>query len=121
MSCLSTSVVQRADEYRDTFLTAQPFKHVVIEDFFEAALAERLLAEFPSFDPALATNEAGATGGKSVHTNIRGISPAYQQLYEAIAARPFLDLVSRLSGIPDLILDPKMFGGGTHENLHGQE
>ena len=29
--------------------------------------------------------------------------------------------MSRLSGIPDLLLDPKMFGGGTHENRHGQE
>ena len=29
--------------------------------------------------------------------------------------------MSRISGIADLILDPRMYGGGTHENLHGQE
>jgi hypothetical protein len=118
---VSASVVEQADRYRGEFLDAQPFKHVVIENFFEEGFARRLLDEFPQFDLALARNEGGTTGGKAVHTNIRAISPAYQQLYDTIAAEPFLAFVSRLSGISDVILDPKMFGGGTHENLHGQE
>lgn len=118
---VSSSALQRADEYREKFLSADPFKHVVIEDFFEPCFAEELLTQFPSFDTSLARNEAGRTGGKAVQTNIRTIGPAYQRLYESIAGPAFLDFVSRLSGIPDLILDPKMFGGGTHDNLHGQE
>jgi hypothetical protein len=32
-----------------------------------------------------------------------------------------LDFVGHLTGIPDLVPDPNMFGGGTHENLNGQE
>lgn len=118
---VSASVTEQADQYRTEFLNNRPFKHAVIEDFFDAGFARQLLDEFPRFDSTLARNEGGATGGKAVQTNIRGISPAYRRLYEAISAKPFLKLVSRLSGIPDLILDPKMFGGGTHENLHGQE
>jgi hypothetical protein len=118
---VSATVRQEADQHREAFLTAEPFKHVMIDDFFEPSFAERLLAEFPRFDAALSTNESGQASGKSVNTNIRAISPAYQHLYQTLAGRPFLDFVSRLSGIPDLLLDPKMFGGGTHENLHGQE
>ncbi len=76
---------------------------------------------FLGFDPMLAKNEHGAIGRKAVNTKIREISPTYQELYATISSQPFLDLVSRLSGIPDLILDPKLYGGGTHENLHGQE
>ncbi|HEY7335228.1 MAG TPA: 2OG-Fe(II) oxygenase [Bryobacteraceae bacterium] len=118
---VSSSVWEQAERFRTEFLEAQPFKHVAIDSFFEAAFAELLLAEFPSFDPNLARNEGGATGGKAVNTDIRSISPVYQRLYDAISGEPFLELVSRLSGIPELILDPNMFGGGTHENLHGQE
>ena len=118
---VAPSLTEREDLYRADFLAASPFKHVVIDDFFEPEFARQLLDQFPRFDSALARNEGGATGGKAVNTNIRAISPAYQRLYDAISAAPFLDLVSRLSGIPNLILDPKMFGGGTHENLHGQE
>ncbi len=121
LSEISPPVRQAVDRYRDEFLTARPFKHVMIEDFFDPAFAEQLLAEFPSFQTGFSTNEIGAATGKSVNTNIRAISPAYQHLYETLASQPFLDFVSQLSGIPDLLLDPKMFGGGTHENLHGQE
>ena len=118
---VSDAVQREVDRYRDAFLHADPFKHVAIENFFEPSFAERLLADFPSFNPHLAKNEVGLAGGKAVNTNIRAISPSYQELYELIASQPFLEFVSRLSGIPDLILDPKMYGGGTHENRHGQE
>ena len=118
---ISPSVVAGAALHRADFLAAQPFRHMMIEDFFEPALAEQLLQEFPSFDPSLARNELGEIRGKAVNTKIREISPAYQRLYALIGGKPFLELISRISGIPDLILDPKMYGGGTHENLHGQD
>ena len=118
---ISAPIREAVDKNRETFVSAWPFKHVVIEDFFEPAFAEQLLEEFPSFNKDLSINESGHTSGKSVNTNIRSISPAYQRLYETLAGRPFLEFVSRLSGVPDLVLDPKMFGGGTHENLHGQD
>ena len=45
---------QHVDVFRETFLNAQPFRHVVIDDFFANDFAERLLDEFPSFDRRLA-------------------------------------------------------------------
>jgi Rps23 Pro-64 3,4-dihydroxylase Tpa1-like proline 4-hydroxylase len=118
---VSDPVRAAIDQHREAFITAAPFKHVMIENFLDPAFAEQLLTEFPSFDTARSTNESGKQGGKSVNTDIRNISPAYQRLYDFLGSRDFLDFASRLSGIPDLLLDPKMFGGGTHENLHGQE
>jgi len=118
---ISEPVIRRAGEYCDAFVHASPFKHAMIENFFEPAFAERLLAEFPSFDPKLAMNEMGELGGKAVNTKIREISPAYQELYETIGSQPFLELMSQLTGIPDLLMDPKLYGGGTHDNRHGQE
>jgi hypothetical protein len=34
---------------------------------------------------------------------------------------PYLDAMSQMLGIPGLLFDPAMYGGGTHENLEGQE
>lgn len=111
----------QADRIRESFLQAKPFKHVIVEEFFDPDFAERLLAEFPSFDPRLARSEHGQIGGKAVNTKIATIGPAYEELYRLLSSPPFLDYVSRLSGVDDLILDPAMYGGGTHENRHGQE
>src|SRR5579863_4674531 len=121
ISQISPNAWDEADRIRETFLHAKPFRHVVIEDFFDAGFAERLLDESPSFDRKLARAESGHIGGKAVNTKIATIGPAYEELYALLSSTPFLEYVSRLSGIDDLILDPAMYGGGTHENLHGQE
>src|ERR1700683_1584681 len=114
---VSKFVFENSREYRDSFVHASPFKHTVIENFFEPNFAERLLADFPVFDPALAANEIyGGAWGKAVNTRIRQISPAYEELYELIDSAEFLDFMSQVSGIPGLLPDPTHYGGGTHEN-----
>jgi hypothetical protein len=119
---VSNSVFEDSHSYRDSFVHASPYHHVVIENFFEPNFAERLLGDFPAFDPALATNEIyGGVWGKAVNTKIRLISPAYEALYELISSAEFLDLMSQVSGIPGLLPDPTHYGGGTHENRHGQD
>lgn len=118
---ISPSAYEAADRVREAFLHAKPFRHAVIEDFFDEGFAQRLLDEFPSFDKRLALSEMGEVGGKAVNTKIATIGPAYRELYALLSSEPFLKFASRVSGIDDLILDPAMYGGGTHENLHGQE
>lgn len=118
---ISPAAYEQAGRIREAFIHAKPFRHVVIEDFFDPGFADRLLEEFPTFDKRLALGETGEVGGKAVNTKIATIGPAYEELYRLLSSAPFLEYVSRLSGIDHLILDPAMYGGGTHENLHGQE
>src|SRR5215471_19215065 len=119
---LSQLMLANAPTYLEAFLRAKPFRHAIIEDFFESSFAERLLADFPSFNPALAKNEIyGGVWGKAVNTRIHEISATYLELYNLIQSRTFLDCMGKISGIPDLLFDPALYGGGTHENLHGQD
>jgi len=36
-----------AQEYRERFLQAQPFRHVVIDNFLPEAIAQQIVSEFP--------------------------------------------------------------------------
>src|SRR5262249_47262228 len=72
------------------------------------------------FDKKKALNELGHVGGKAVVENVRDVSPFYTKFYDFINSKPFLEQMATLTGIPDLIADETLFGGGTHENLETQ-
>lgn len=63
----------------------------------------------------------GETGRKAVRMDVRDISGSYRELDAYIQGDEFLGFVSRITGIPDLLYDPDYIGGGTHENLDGQD
>jgi Rps23 Pro-64 3,4-dihydroxylase Tpa1-like proline 4-hydroxylase len=118
---ISTQVIAGAGALGATFAAARPFKHVVIDHFLDTAFAHALLRDFPKFDPERARSEFGSIGGKAVNERIATISDSYAQFYSLLESPEFLALMGQLTGIADLLHDPNMFGGGTHENLHGQE
>ncbi|HET7174385.1 MAG TPA: 2OG-Fe(II) oxygenase [Gammaproteobacteria bacterium] len=118
---IASEILVRRDAIRESYQQAKPFRHVCLDGFLEAPVAERLLAEFPPFDPMYARNEMGEVGGKAVHTDLAGIGPAYREFYGYMRSPAFLSAMSEMLGIPNLLFDPHMYGGGTHENLEGQE
>ncbi|HEY6940400.1 2OG-Fe(II) oxygenase [Dokdonella sp.] len=118
---IDARVVADADRHAAAFARRDPFRHVVIDGFLDAAYAAALLAQFPPFERGNARNEAGELGGKSTVERIRGLGAPYEQLDDLIRTPEFLGLVGRITGIRDLLYDPDYFGGGTHENREGQD
>lgn len=118
---LDPRVSAQAEAHARAFARREPFRHLVIDGFLDAGYAESLLQAFPPFERGNARNEAGELGGKSTVERIRELGAPYAALDDLIQSRAFLDLVSRLTGIPDLLYDPYYFGGGTHENRSGQD
>jgi Rps23 Pro-64 3,4-dihydroxylase Tpa1-like proline 4-hydroxylase len=117
---INQEVIDRAAELAGQFGEAQPFRHVRIDDFFTPAFGRELSANFPPFDEKLAINEDGMVGNKAVHEKITDLGPAWRTLDELVASTGFRDLISAITGISELQYDPHYFGGGTHENRHGQ-
>lgn len=102
------------------FISAKPFRHIAIDNFLDMDFARALLDAFPAFDEKLAVNENGEVGGKAVHQKIATLGPVWRKLDKLVQAEEFRALISDITGIPGLKFDPDYYGGGTHENLHGQ-
>lgn len=117
---ISDKVLATIPTTAEQFQRRDPFRHVVIDGFLQPGIADALLAEFPAFNPAHAINEDGEVGSKAVFERIRALGRTYSQLDAFIQTQDFLGLVSRITGIPDLLYDPHYFGGGTHDNRNGQ-
>jgi hypothetical protein len=118
---LNPNLENRIGELAARFQQRNPFRHVVIDDFFAADYCRELLAQFPPFERGNARNEDGQLGNKSTVEKIRDLGTAYSTLDDLLQTRGFLDLIGRITGIRDLLYDPWYFGGGTHENRNGQD
>jgi Rps23 Pro-64 3,4-dihydroxylase Tpa1-like proline 4-hydroxylase len=115
------SIPGRAGQLRREFDSASPFRHLVIDEFLNEDVCRELMAEFPAFDGEHARNEMGEVGGKAVFQSLPELGPPYAGLDAMLRGSEFLAFMGQITGIPGLIYDPKYVGGGTHENLHGQE
>jgi len=118
---VQASVWDRAGELQRRFADAQPFRHIVIDNFLDEALCGELMAQFPTFDAAHALNERGEAGRKSVIPELASLGSAFERFDRMIRGRDFLDWMGRVTNIPGLLYDDEYVGGGTHENLEGQE
>lgn len=113
-------ILRNAAATREAFEHAKPFRHVALDGFLDLEAAESMLADFPRFDERKAIDEHGNVGRKAVVETVRSLGPFYRRFYDYINSNAFLDAMSELTGIPGLIADATLFGGGTHENLDGQ-
>lgn len=117
---VNQGVINNSGELCKKFISAQPFRHIAIDEFLDTDFAQLLLEDFPAFDEKLALNENGEVGGKAVHEKISRLGPVWRKLDKLVQDADFRAMISDITAIGDLKFDPHYFGGGTHENLHGQ-
>jgi len=118
---LHPDIPARASLLAESFAAARPFRHVVMDDFLEPEIIAALIAEFPSFRRENAVNEHGTVGRKAAVPRLAAIGPAYRELDRLLQHASFLQLIGHIAGIRNLVYDPDYVGGGTHENLDGQD
>ncbi len=118
---LNQSSIDLLAVFQSSFMANKPFKHLVIDNFLLTEVAENMLKEFPGFDDKLAMNENGEVGRKAVHEKVSGIGPTYKKIDALAKSKEFLGWVEQVTGINGLMYDPYYFGGGTHDNLSGQD
>ena len=105
---------------RDTFLSADPFPHVVVDGLFPDETLDRLLDAFP---------EPGAEGWRRFDNGrekkLASLPPLLSGNEEvcdflcAASSPPMLEFLEALTGIGGLIPDPYFGGGGLHQIVRG--
>jgi Rps23 Pro-64 3,4-dihydroxylase Tpa1-like proline 4-hydroxylase len=102
---------------RQAFETAAPFPHVVIDEFFEPALAEALEADIPPLDDPTWMHYSNPVEEKRA-INHWDRFPALTYRTFAYLNSGFLDPLRALTGLKPLASDAGLNGGGWH--LHGR-
>lgn len=107
-----------ADALRAKVRAATPFPYFCVDNFLEPVFAKQVVQSYPDLKSAYemgkgfnAVNEKG----KVQVTDSKLFAPPVKQLEELLASQPFLDLMSYVMDIPNLVADPELKGGGMHQ------
>jgi hypothetical protein len=116
----SSCVIRQIDSdvLRDQARTATPFPNVIIDDFFDADFAHEVLRSWPSYEEAAKIGKVFRTineRNKVQVTNSAQFPQALKELNAALASPAFVETVSSIFGIPDLLPDADLLGGGLHQ------
>jgi len=100
----------------------EPFPHFCIDNFLNEEFANKVHDSFPSYEQSkLMGREFSAVNEKYKIqiTDSNKFPPAILQLHKLLASPEFVKLVSEMTGIPNLLADPELMGGGIHETNSG--
>ena len=113
------TLLQKAEELRESYLRAEPFPHVVIDGLFPEAALQAILDDFP--DPrGMEWQRFDNPNEKKLasKTEIQLPAAARQFIWQ-LNSQAILQSIEVLTGIQGLIPDPHLFGGGLHQIMRG--
>jgi len=101
---------------------AEPFPHFCLDNFLNEDFANEVYNSFPSFNHAqeIGFEFSAVNEKKKVQiTDASKFPPAIAKLNELLASDEFVEMMSDLMGIPHLLADTELNGGGIHETNSG--
>ena len=104
---------------RASYAGAKPFPHVVFDNFFDPALLDLVLAEFPKPDEIKWQRFDNQREIKLASASEASFGPMTRLLLYHLNSITFLEFLSSVTGIANLIPDPRFDGGGLHQIQRG--
>lgn len=103
------------------YKTAEPYPHIVIDNFFDSETLEQILSTWISEDDeTLESHNDGVFVKNKKGTGINAVfPPLVESFLWRLSSPQFLKFLEELTGINALIPDPYFFGGGFHSIKSG--
>lgn len=97
------------------YQSAEPFPHIVIDNFLPSAILQRVAVEFDGMDRTGWNRTNNADEKKLSSVDDTRFGPFTNKVIHALNSSAFLMFLERLTGIAGIIADPHLRGGGLHE------
>lgn len=104
---------------REALKAAKPFPHLVVEGIFHPDLLRLITEEFEDHSQTAWLDVKSRY--ESFRRSVMGtrLGPASQIYFDIVNSGWFLEWVSSITGVPYLLSDPQLYGGGLHESRTG--
>lgn len=110
---------ERIAQLRQQLNSGIPFPHLVLQNVFNPILLDLVAEEFDALPEGYLADVKSRY--ESTRRSVLGaaLGPAAQVYFDTINSGWFTEWLSAVTGIPYLLPDPKLFGGGLHESQNG--
>lgn len=106
-------------QLHETYVHAEPFPHIVLDDVLTADAFSAAIAEFPELRDPMWKGYLHVNETKYANSDLESWGTTLQAIAQELLAPEFTDFLTTLTGIEDLMPDPSMDGGGLHQTLRG--
>ena len=106
-----------AEAHAAVYGQAEPFPHIVLDNFFDLEYLKGLARDFPNLlsNPDLEQFTSQKEVKSASHLE-QGIPDKHLELIRFMNAQPFITFIQKLTGIKEtLVGDPYLIGGGLHQ------
>lgn len=97
----------------------RPFPHIHLVDFLDPEVAHEIAAEFPASGTEAWTQYKHHNENKQGMAKRELFPPKLRAVADELNSPEFVTWLSRLTGIPGLMPDPSLEGGGLHQSSRG--
>ncbi len=111
--------IAAGEALHDRYVSAEPFPHIVLDDFIDADVLRRLVAEWPDTSADKKYYDRAQERLKYEWQPHEVTTPALRAFLAEMNAEPMLRFIEALTGIKKLIADPYYAGAGLHETKAG--
>ena len=120
MQYINSAVIndQKLAEYKTLWNAAEPYPHVIIENFLEEDVANQLYEHFPKIEE-LRKHYKNLNESKSEGSSFDQYHESFEKVRLELGSPEFLQWVEKLTGLENLILPDDHRGSGLHQGPNG--
>ena len=107
-----------ATTIKGRFAAGDPIRHVLIENFLDERTAIRAARAFPN-PKDMEIVFAGLPEVKNAEARIDLLHPVFQGIFHELRSHRFMQWLSEITQISNLLSDPNLHGGGLHQGANG--
>lgn len=108
-------LLEFAKNHFEKYIENKPFPSIYFDDFFNEDDLNEILTEFPDLTNLADYNFQNKNENKLATKGEYKLGPNARDFIRFLNSQVFLDFLSNLTGIQNLIPDPTLAGGGYHE------
>lgn len=112
---------QRIDtqENIEQFNIAEPFPHIVLDNIIDPLLLRDLVTKYPSIHEKKWWVYDNALERKYAFNDLSQLDSVFRSFFDEVHTSDMVSQLCKLSGLENLMPDPKLNGGGLHQIVRG--